>query len=58
MHIFDFSSRSIVLKKFWITFWERNRIELWLRKLKEKTKRSYNNVNSKAVKAWRSWSKL
>jgi len=28
----------------------RNRIERWFRKLKERTKRFYNNINTKSVK--------
>jgi len=33
------------------TFGERNRVERWLRALEERTKRFYNNVNSKTVKS-------
>jgi transposase-like protein len=32
------------------TFGERNKIERWFRELKERTKRFYNNVNSKTLK--------
>ncbi|MEM4374462.1 MAG: hypothetical protein QXI97_05635, partial [Nitrososphaerota archaeon] len=30
---------------------ERNRIERWFRKLKDRTRRFYNNINSKKVKS-------
>jgi transposase-like protein len=33
------------------TFGERNKIERWFRELKERTKRFYNNVNSKTLKS-------
>ena len=33
------------------TFGNRNRIERWFRELKERTKRFYNNVNSKKLKS-------
>ena len=33
------------------TFGERNRIERWFRELKNRTKRFYNNVNSKTLKS-------
>jgi transposase-like protein len=33
------------------TFGERNRIERWVRELKDRTKRFYNNVNSKTLKS-------
>ena len=33
------------------TFGNRNRIERWFRELKERTKRFYNNVNSKNLKS-------
>nr|BAJ46812.1 transposase [Candidatus Caldarchaeum subterraneum] len=33
------------------TFGNRNRIERWFRELKDRTKRFYNNVNSKALKS-------
>jgi transposase-like protein len=33
------------------TFGNRNRIERWFRELKERTKRFYNNVNSKTLKS-------
>jgi transposase-like protein len=33
------------------TFGERNRIERWFREMKERTKRFYNNVNSKKLKS-------
>ncbi|MEM2216338.1 MAG: DDE-type integrase/transposase/recombinase, partial [Nitrososphaerota archaeon] len=32
------------------TFGERNRIERWFRELKDRTKRFYNNINSKTIK--------
>jgi putative transposase len=32
------------------TFGNRNRIERWFREIKERTKRFYNNVNSKELK--------
>jgi len=32
------------------TFGERNRIERWFRKLKERTKRFHNNINTNSVK--------
>ncbi|MEM2237944.1 MAG: hypothetical protein QXR26_08480, partial [Candidatus Caldarchaeum sp.] len=31
-------------------FGDRNRVERWFRKLKDRTKRFYNNINSKTVK--------
>ncbi|MEM2683853.1 MAG: DDE-type integrase/transposase/recombinase [Nitrososphaerota archaeon] len=31
------------------TFGDRNRVERWFRKLKDRTKRFYNNINSKSV---------
>ena len=33
------------------TFGDRNRVERWFRKLKDRTKRFYNNINSKTVKS-------
>jgi transposase-like protein len=33
------------------TFGNRNRIERWFRELKNRTKRFYNNVNSKTLKS-------
>ena len=33
------------------TYGERNRMERWFRKLKERTKRFYNNLNTKTVKS-------
>jgi putative transposase len=33
------------------TFGKRNRIERWFREMKERTKRFYNNVNSKTLKS-------
>ena len=33
------------------TFGKRNRIERWFREMKERTKRFYNNVNSKKLKS-------
>jgi len=33
------------------TFGERNKIERWFRELKNRTKRFYNNVNSKTLKS-------
>ena len=33
------------------TFGERNKIERWFREMKERTKRFYNNVNSKTLKS-------
>jgi transposase-like protein len=33
------------------TFDERNKIERWFRELKNRTKRFYNNVNSKTLKS-------
>jgi putative transposase len=33
------------------TFGESNRIERWFREMKERTKRFYNNVNSKNLKS-------
>jgi transposase-like protein len=33
------------------TFGNRNRIERWFRELKDRTKRFYNNVNSKTLKS-------
>jgi transposase-like protein len=33
------------------TFGNRNKIERWFREMKERTKRLYNNVNSKTLKS-------
>jgi transposase-like protein len=33
------------------TFGKRNRIERWFRELKNRTKRFYNNINSKKLKS-------
>jgi transposase-like protein len=33
------------------TFGNRNKIERWFREMKERTKRFYNNVNSKTLKS-------
>jgi hypothetical protein len=35
------------------SFGERNKIERWFRELKNRTKRFYNNVNSKTLKSMR-----
>jgi transposase-like protein len=41
---------SIGITYFHETFGNRNRIERWFREMKERTKRFYNNVNSKELK--------
>jgi putative transposase len=41
---------SIGITCFHETFGNRNSIERWLREMKERTKRFYNNVNSKNLK--------
>jgi len=38
------------LRYFNETFGENNRIERWFRKIKERKKRLYNNINTKSVK--------
>jgi len=42
--------KRLGIEYFQGTFGERNRIERWFRKLKERTKRFYNNINTKSVK--------
>jgi len=42
--------KEVGIEYFHETFGERNRIERWFRKLKERTKRFYNNINTKTVK--------
>ncbi|MEM2483889.1 MAG: hypothetical protein QXR26_08695 [Candidatus Caldarchaeum sp.] len=39
------------IEYFHETFGERGRIERWFRELKERTRRFYNNINSKKVKS-------
>jgi hypothetical protein len=48
-----FASRESVLgiTYFHETFGNRNKIERWFRELKNRTKRFYNNVNSKTLKS-------
>jgi hypothetical protein len=48
-----YASRESVLGMtyFHETFGERNKIERWFRELKNRTKRFYNNVNSKTLKS-------
>jgi transposase-like protein len=50
------SGLSLALERFRITYFHetfgnRNRIERWFRELKNRTKRFYNNVNSKTLKS-------
>jgi len=47
---FPWALKSLGMEYFHETFGERNRIERWFRKLKERTKRFHNNINTKTVK--------
>jgi len=47
---YPWALKRLGLEYFHETFGERNRIERWFRKLKERTKRFYNNINTKSVK--------
>jgi len=47
---YPWALKRLGLGYFHQTFGERNRIERWFRKLKERTKRFHNNINTKTVK--------
>jgi len=47
---YPWTLKRLGIEYFHETFGERNRIERWFRKLKERTKRFYNNINTKTVK--------
>ncbi|MEM2800843.1 MAG: DDE-type integrase/transposase/recombinase, partial [Candidatus Caldarchaeum sp.] len=43
--------KGLGIEYFHETFGNRNRIERWFRELKDRTRRFYNNINSKTVKS-------
>ncbi|PUA33016.1 MAG: hypothetical protein B9J98_02760 [Candidatus Terraquivivens tikiterensis] len=47
---YPYALKRLGLGYFHETFGERNRIERWFKKLKERTKRFYNNINTKSIK--------
>ncbi|MEM3081133.1 MAG: DDE-type integrase/transposase/recombinase [Nitrososphaerota archaeon] len=47
---YQWALRRLGIEYFHETFGERNRIERWFRKLKDRTRRFHNNINSKIVK--------
>jgi putative transposase len=47
----DGQSDRLGIIYFHETFGERNRIERWFREMKNRTRRFYNNVNSKKLKS-------
>jgi len=48
---YQWALRRLGIEYIHETFGERNRIERWFRELKDRTKRFYNNINSKTVKS-------
>ncbi|MEM2613026.1 MAG: DDE-type integrase/transposase/recombinase [Nitrososphaerota archaeon] len=47
---YPWALKRLGIEYFHEIFGERNRIERWFRELKDRTKRFYNNINSKTVK--------
>ncbi|MEM3125412.1 MAG: DDE-type integrase/transposase/recombinase [Candidatus Caldarchaeum sp.] len=48
---YPWALKRLGIEYFHETFGERGRIERWFRELKERTRRFYNNINSKKVKS-------
>ncbi|MEM2582454.1 MAG: DDE-type integrase/transposase/recombinase [Candidatus Caldarchaeum sp.] len=48
---YPWALKRLGIEYFHETFGERSRIERWFRELKERTRRFYNNINSKKVKS-------